>query len=121
MAENIPPESVDFSRFDWADFGKIPLSIMVYCRTKLEQRIISAFAVPNSTYGLDFEQDDSAHLLQRLVDGAHANGKRVKLSIGGWGGSKYFSPAMCTPESRATFVDNIVTTYHQFGLDGIDM
>ena len=94
---------------------------MVDCGIHSEGPNTLAFAIPNSTYGLNFEQDNSAQLLQRLVDHAHANGKRVKLSIGGWGGSKYFSPAMCTPESRATFVNNIVTTYYQYGLDGIDM
>ena len=32
--------------------------------------------------------DDAPDTLRRLVDRAHESGKRVKLSVGGWTGSK---------------------------------
>ena len=32
--------------------------------------------------------DDAPQMLQRLVTVAHASGKKVKLSVGGWSGSK---------------------------------
>jgi len=69
VAEKLPPESINLSRFDWIDF---------------------AFAIPNDTYGLDWDGSDMAPaILTRLVTVAHDQGKKVKLSIGGWSGSKY--------------------------------
>ena len=63
-----PPEKVDFGRFDWVDF---------------------AFAVPGKTFALGWDgSDDAPKLLARLVAHAHKSGKRVKLSVGGWTGSK---------------------------------
>ncbi|KAH8118336.1 glycoside hydrolase superfamily [Phellopilus nigrolimitatus] len=48
------------------------------------------------------------------------SGTKVKLSIGGWDGSKFFSEACASATSRQTFVGNIVALYKQFNLDGID-
>lgn len=68
VADSFPPEKIDFSRFDWIDF---------------------AFAVPDQNYGLGWDGSSSApDLLGRLVSLAHGKGKKVKLSIGGWTGSK---------------------------------
>ena len=68
-ADALPPENIDFSRVDWIDF---------------------AFAIPNEAFGLDWDGSDNAPgILMRLVGEAHQHGKKVKLSIGGWGGSRY--------------------------------
>lgn len=68
VADSFPPEKIDFSRFDWIDF---------------------AFAVPDENYGLGWDGSSTApDLLGRLVSLAHGKGKKVKLSIGGWTGSK---------------------------------
>ncbi|WWC94945.1 hypothetical protein V866_001797 [Kwoniella sp. B9012] len=99
-ATHLPPESVDFTRFDVVDF---------------------AFALPTSNNGLEFTQDDSEDLLNRLVTAAHSSGKRVKLSIGGWTGSAYFSTICGNSASRATFVQNILDAYNTYDLDGIDI
>jgi len=99
-AWTLPPESVDWSKFDVVDF---------------------AFALPTADGRLEFTQDDSSDLLQRLVKGAHKKGKRVKLSIGGWTGSKYFSTLVADPTKRANFVNNCVQAYQSYGLDGIDI
>jgi chitinase len=65
---NFPPEKIDFARFDWIDF---------------------AFALPNAQFGLEWDNEDGTPaLLRRLVTAAHAKGKKVKLSVGGWTGSK---------------------------------
>jgi GH18 family chitinase len=67
-AEAFPPEKVDFGKYDWIDF---------------------AFAIPNSQFGLSWDDPETApDLLTRLVSAAHLHGKKVKLSIGGWTGSK---------------------------------
>ncbi|KAJ7228536.1 glycoside hydrolase [Mycena pura] len=98
-ASSLPPEKVDFTRFDWIDY---------------------AFAIPKN---LSLTWDDpemSPQFLQRLVDAAHRKGARVKLSIGGWSGSQQFSSAV-SPENRTTFVANIVGAYNKYKVDGIDI
>jgi chitinase len=68
---DFPPEKIDFTLFDWIDF---------------------AFAVPNEKFDLTWDDDEAAPmLLDRLVHAAHARGTKIKLSIGGWTGSKYVS------------------------------
>ncbi|RPD67257.1 glycoside hydrolase [Lentinus tigrinus ALCF2SS1-7] len=101
VSDDYPPEKIDFGRFDWIDF---------------------AFAVPDSTFNLSWDgSDDAPDTLRRLVQRAHASGKRVKLSVGGWTGSTYFSSAAATPQGRTTLANNIYALYLQFGLDGIDI
>ncbi|PCH41122.1 glycoside hydrolase family 18 protein [Wolfiporia cocos MD-104 SS10] len=96
-----PPEKIDFARFDWIDY---------------------AFAVPDAQYNLTWDGSaDGGGLLARLVDAAHRAGTKVKLSVGGWTGSQYFSPAVADDASRQTFVQNILAVYEQYGLDGIDI
>lgn len=65
---SLPPEKIDFARFDWIDF---------------------AFALPDQSFALAWDDPVNAPaLLQRLVTSAHDAGKHVKLSIGGWTGSQ---------------------------------
>ncbi|WWC72077.1 uncharacterized protein I206_106037 [Kwoniella pini CBS 10737] len=99
-SSHLSPEQVDWSRFDVVDF---------------------AFALPTSDNNLEFTQDDSEDLLKRLVTAGHSNGKRVKLSIGGWTGSAYFSTICGNSNSRSTFVSNILAAYNAYNLDGIDI
>lgn len=99
-AWHLAPEAIDWSRFDIVDF---------------------AFALPAADGTLQFTQDDSSDLLKRLVKVGHANGKRIKLSIGGWTGSKFFSPIAASPSLRAAFVRNVEKAYHSYSLDGIDI
>ena len=65
---SLPPEKIDFGRFDWIDF---------------------AFALPDQSFALTWDDPVIAPaLLDRLVASAHVAGKYVKLSIGGWTGSQ---------------------------------
>ncbi|KAF8605404.1 glycoside hydrolase [Ceratobasidium sp. AG-I] len=98
--DEFPPEKVDFNRFKWVDF---------------------AFAVPDENRQLKFESDNSEDLLKRLVSAAHSHGSKVKLSVGGWTGSRCFSDAVSNDANRREFVKNIVAMYHKFNLDGIDI
>ena len=66
VADAFPPERIDFTRFDWIDF---------------------AFVVPDENFALALGENESDVLL-RLVGLAHRVGKKVKLSVGGWDGSK---------------------------------
>ncbi len=81
--------------------------------------IFYAFALPNANYGLDFNYG-SNYMLKRLVAAAKPRGTKVVLSIGGWGGSRYFSPAVSTPANRAVFIQNIKNVIADSGIDGVD-
>ncbi|KAG8827072.1 hypothetical protein FRC19_005776, partial [Serendipita sp. 401] len=100
VASEFPPEKIDFNRFNWVDF---------------------AFAIPDENLGLRFTQPNSEELLVRLVSVAHSQFQKVKLSIGGWLGSQYFSRAVRTESARATFAQSILDVYERFGLDGVDL
>ncbi|GJE87344.1 glycoside hydrolase family 18 protein [Phanerochaete sordida] len=100
-AGSVPPESLDYSKFDILFF---------------------AFATPNSSSGISWD-DGSTAILKRLVAAAKNSGKGTKivLSIGGWGGSYWFSQAMSSAANRTTFVNAAVSAVNTYGLDGIDI
>ncbi|PFH50384.1 glycoside hydrolase family 18 protein [Amanita thiersii Skay4041] len=100
-AEQHPPESLDFSKFDILFF---------------------AFVVPNSSSTINWDSG-SQSILKRLVTSAHNSGKGTKivLSVGGWGGSHYFSQACSTAANRSTFTNALVNAVKTFGLDGVDI
>lgn len=100
-ADSIPPEKLDYSKFDILFF---------------------AFATPNSSSGISWDSG-STSILQRLVSNAKKSGKGTKivLSIGGWGGSYWFSQAMSSAANRTTFVNAAVNAVKTYGLDGIDI
>ncbi|KDR83621.1 hypothetical protein GALMADRAFT_235912 [Galerina marginata CBS 339.88] len=101
VSSSFPPEKINFKWFDWIDF---------------------AFAVPSDDYTLLWDEPGGAPaLLKRLIASAHSQGTKVKLSIGGWTGSKHFSSAVANDTSRKTFVNNILATYMTYELDGIDI
>ena len=52
---------------------------------------------------------------------AHAQGRKVKLSIGGWTGSRFFSRGVRTAPARSSFAKAILHAYKNFDLDGIDI
>jgi hypothetical protein len=67
VGSDFPPKKIDFTLFDWIDF---------------------AFALPDEYFNLTWDSDDAPMLLKQLVSEAHSAKKKVKLSIGGWTGSK---------------------------------
>ncbi|KAF5376668.1 hypothetical protein D9615_007899 [Tricholomella constricta] len=100
-AGSFPPETLNFSKFDILFF---------------------AFATPNSSSTLSFGSGSQA-ILKRLATAAHKSGKgtKVVLSIGGWGGCKYFSSSCSTSANRTKLVNSIKSTISANGLDGIDL
>ncbi|KAI0336889.1 glycoside hydrolase [Trametopsis cervina] len=100
-ADSWPPESLDYSKFDILFF---------------------AFATPNSSSGISYDSG-STSILQRLSTAAHNSGKgtKVVLSIGGWGGSYWFSQAVSSAANRSTFVNAAVSAVNTYKLDGIDI
>ncbi|RDB22591.1 Chitinase A1 [Hypsizygus marmoreus] len=97
---SFPPEKIDYCRFDWIDY---------------------AFAIPTKDFDLAWDSENSPNILRRLVAGARPCGTKVKLSIGGWTGSKHFSSAVATDDTRRRFVDNIVKVFTSFALHGVDI
>ncbi|KAF8914018.1 glycoside hydrolase, partial [Gymnopilus junonius] len=100
LGYDFPPTKIDFRRFDWIDF---------------------AFAVPNADATLSWDDPSAPGLLDKLVSTAHSQGSKVKLSIGGWTGSKHFSALVATNHSRETFISNIFEVYISHQLDGIEI
>ncbi|PBK85665.1 glycoside hydrolase family 18 protein [Armillaria gallica] len=100
-AGSFPPENLDYSKFD----------ILLF-----------AFATPNSSSGLAWDSG-SQSILQRLVTSARNSGKGTKivLSVGGWGGSYWFSQAVSSSANRSTFTNALSSAVSTYGLDGIDI
>ena len=78
----------------------------------------------NSEQSVDGVADDSAQALKgnfnqlRKLKNKFPNIK-VLISIGGWGGSKYFSDAALTSESREKFVNSCINTFIKGNLPAI--
>ncbi|KAL1749252.1 glycoside hydrolase family 18 protein [Schizophyllum fasciatum] len=95
----IAPENIDFSKYDLLFF---------------------AFATPNQNNGLNWD-DGSQNTLTRLVKAAHNAGTKVVLSVGGWGGSYWFSNAVSSKGNRSAFSSALSDAVNQFNLDGVDI
>ncbi|KIJ70078.1 glycoside hydrolase family 18 protein [Hydnomerulius pinastri MD-312] len=100
IADWAPPTSIDYSKFDM---------------------VIFAFALPDENGDLAWDTDTAPSMLQQVVPAAHAQSKKVSLSVGGWTGSKYFSTAVSNPQARQKFANNILAAYQKWDLDGIDI
>lgn len=55
------------------------------------------------------------------MSAAHAQGRSVKLSVGGWTGSAHFSRAVRSSAGRSKLCQSILSAYSRFDLDGIDI
>ncbi|KAK2042639.1 family 18 glycosyl hydrolase [Colletotrichum somersetense] len=55
-----------------------------------------------------------------FVAAAKAHNVKALISMGGWGGSMYFSSAIATPENRTAFVKTALDLVAQYDLDGLD-
>ncbi|KAH8828170.1 glycoside hydrolase [Flagelloscypha sp. PMI_526] len=98
-----PPESIYFGKHDIIFF---------------------AFATPNSSSTLSWSNGSASQsLLKRLVTAANNSGKGTKivLSVGGWGGSYWFSQAVSSLTNRGKFSDAIVSAVNTYGLAGVDI
>ncbi|KAI4527956.1 glycoside hydrolase [Schizophyllum commune Loenen D] len=95
----IAPENIDFSKYDLLFF---------------------AFATPNQSNGLNWD-DGSQSTLKRLVSAAHGAGTKVVLSVGGWGGSYWFSNAVSSKGNRSAFSSALADAVSQYNLDGVDI
>jgi len=77
-----------------------------------------AFAWPNTDGNLSMYQD---FLYPKLNDLAHQAGKKILISLGGWGHSDGFSPMAANAANRANFIKNITDFCLDYGYDGMDI
>lgn len=81
-----------------------------------------AFAVPDSTGELaPLRARDSVNLVALTSLKAVNPNLKVLISIGGWGGCKYFSDAALTDASRRKFANSAVALLRKHRLDGVDI
>ncbi|OZJ02948.1 hypothetical protein BZG36_04617 [Bifiguratus adelaidae] len=96
----------------WADWtGYSPSSVDFSSITHLQY----AFSVIDSSL-----LPNTPSQLSSMVSAAHAANTKATLSIGGWGGSGYFSPAVATSTSRTNLVNAVVNLVNTYSLDGVD-
>jgi len=81
-----------------------------------------AFAVPSADGTLaPLSARDSANLAALTSLRAGNKDLKILLSIGGWGGCKYFSDAALTAASRRKFANAAVALLKKHKLDGLDI
>ncbi|BAL91271.1 putative glycosyl hydrolase [Actinoplanes missouriensis 431] len=80
-----------------------------------------AFALPNANGTL--QPIENTAKLQQLVTLGHQNNVKVSIAIGGWndGNDSAFESLAANAGSRTTFVNAVMNTVRQYGLDGVDM
>ncbi|RCI04615.1 hypothetical protein CU098_002201, partial [Rhizopus stolonifer] len=82
-----------------------------------------AFAILNNPDNLPSFSDDWAveAYLPNIVKNAHQAKTKVLLSVGGWTGSKRFSPMVATKASRQKFIDWNINFIERYKTDGVDI
>ncbi|OAD09139.1 glycoside hydrolase family 18 protein, partial [Mucor lusitanicus CBS 277.49] len=99
---NYPVENIPFSKYTHINY---------------------AFAILNNPDNLPSFPDDWAveSSLPKVVEQAHANKTKVLLSVGGWTGSKRFSPMVATAAGRKKFIDWNLDFIEKYQTDGVDI
>lgn len=81
-----------------------------------------AFAVPDSNGQLaPMKPKDETNLAELVALKSIHPALKILLSVGGWGGCKYFSDAALTATSRQKFTNSAVAVLKKHKLDGIDI
>ncbi|KAJ2488452.1 hypothetical protein IWW37_004803 [Coemansia sp. RSA 2050] len=82
--------------------------------------ITIAFAIPDQNGHITMDNRDSvmAEWMPKLAD-SHTT--KLLVSLGGWTGSKHFSPILKDPKKRSHMIDEMTQWMQEFGLDGWDI
>ncbi|MBS1529452.1 MAG: chitinase, partial [Bacteroidetes bacterium] len=89
---------------------------------KMLTHINYAFVViKNNRAYLEHEKTDTVNFHNLLKLKKINPGLKVLISIGGWGGSRYFSDAVFTDTARAAFAASAVAIVKKYNLDGVDI
>ncbi|KAJ3992507.1 glycoside hydrolase superfamily [Lentinula boryana] len=79
-----------------------------------------SFALPTVDTSVLTLNGSNGEVLPSFVEQAHTNGVNAHVSVGGWGGSIYFSTAVGSAENRTQFVKAITDFAANYSLDGIN-
>ncbi|KAJ7467140.1 glycoside hydrolase family 18 protein [Mycena latifolia] len=79
-----------------------------------------AFAIPTVDPSAISLAESDEELLPQFVAAAHKNGVMAGLSIGGWGGSQYYSSNIASAGNRTAFVKSVVSLIQKYQLDLVD-
>lgn len=95
--------------------GNLPASSMMFQHLT---HVNQAFAWPLADGTISGYSD---LIYPALVTAAHQAGRKVMVSLGGWGQSDGFAPMTADSVIRARFVDNLVAYLQTHGFDGADL
>lgn len=95
--EHYPAEAVDFS---------------------ILTHLNHAFAWPNDEAGIDMWD---GYLYPELIEATHKAGRKICVSLGGWGQCESFPKVAADPDLRALFVKNVMAFIEKHGYDGVDV
>lgn len=77
--------------------------------------------IKNNRAYLEHEKTDTVNFRNLLKLKKINPNLKILISIGGWGGSRYFSDAVFTDTAREAFAASAVAIVKKYGLDGIDI
>lgn len=80
--------------------------------------ITHAFIWPKSNGDLDMY---SSIQYPALVDATHQAGKKILVSVGGWGNCTHFSAILADSANRQRLIDNLVSFCDEKEYDGVDL
>ncbi|KAF8199989.1 chitinase [Mycena galopus ATCC 62051] len=96
---------------------EVPLSSVLWTKYT---HMTYAFAVPTADPKAISLAESDAELLPQFVAAAHKNGVKAGLSIGGWGGSQFYSSNLGSASNRTSFVNSVLGLVHKYQLDLVD-
>ncbi|KAJ7267667.1 glycoside hydrolase superfamily [Mycena haematopus] len=95
----------------------VPLSSVLWSKYT---HMTYAFAVPTVDPKAISLAESDEDLLPQFVTAAHKNGVKAGLSIGGWGGSQFYSSNLGSPSNRTSFVNSVTSLIQKYQLDLVD-
>jgi len=78
------------------------------------------YAFAETTPGSISLNGSEPDVLPQFVSAAHAHGVKVKVSVGGWTGSLFWSSNVATAQNRTRFVKTLIDFVKKYDLDGLD-
>ncbi|EMD39774.1 glycoside hydrolase family 18 protein [Gelatoporia subvermispora B] len=82
--------------------------------------LIYSFAITEPDVHTISLSGSDGKVLPQFVKTAHENGVKAILSVGGWGGSQWFSSNVGSAKNRTAFVKTVTDFATKYDLDGLD-
>ncbi|KAJ2063484.1 hypothetical protein GGI17_001700 [Coemansia sp. S146] len=81
--------------------------------------ITIAFAIPDESGQITMDNRDG--MMREWAPKISDSHAKVLVSLGGWTGSKYFSPILKDPKKRNRMIDQMMQWMQEYGFDGWDV